>query len=453
MSDAPSTGGPLPGPGSLMWRYAGLWRFMLVLGRALVLETAHPAVGAGVAEFSTYRHRPWRRAQQTLTSLQRMVYADTRGREKEVARLDRLHSHINGVDEAGRAYSALDPEAKAWVYLTIFEGIVTMCRTGGDPLSAEDEARLYQEWLAMGALLGVAEAMPPTVADFWAYFERVSSERLERTKGLQDLLDALAGEFPLPSGLEFVPLPLWRLVSTTAVRAYADVTAALLPPQLRERLEIQPSFVGSALSTVVCRGAGLLDKVLPTRLRYTPLAVTALTAEHLLRPSGPRPGVGGSEIFARVLDQNGDGALNWVDLAASARVIAARLDLDEKTETALYDAFHAWWVELREIADADSDGRVSGEEYASALYEGSALRAAMDVVADAVDRDDDGYVELAEYAHLLGGAEHHEVVESFRRLDADSDGKLTVAEFAVGLGAFFLGQSDSPVDRHLLGQT
>ncbi len=432
----------------MTWKYTGLWRLATVLGRALVLETAHPVVGAGVAEFSTYRTRPWRRAEQTLLSIQRMVYSDSRGREKEVARLDRLHSHIKG-----EGYDALDPEARAWVFLTLFEGVVTMCRAGGDPLSSADEEQLYAEWLACARLFGLGEdVLPPTVADFWAYFEWTTRERLERTQGLRDLIEALdRGDFPVPRQLEFLPAPVWKLLSSTAAKAYADISAALLSPELQERLGMRPSPFGSVLSTVVCRGAGLLDRVLPTRLRYMPLAVAALTVDHQVRLTPRRPGLGGSEIFARILDQNEDGTLNWVDLAASARVISARLDLDEKTETALYAAFHAWWVELREMADDDRDGTVSREEYADAVYEGSALRAAMDAVADAVDKDDDGFVELTEYAHLLGGAPEADVVASFRQLDTDDDGRLTVKEFAVGLGEFFMGRTDSPVDRHLLG--
>ncbi|GAA4019490.1 hypothetical protein GCM10022247_48980 [Allokutzneria multivorans] len=437
----------LPGPGSLAWKYSGLWRFGIVLGRALVLETAHPVIGAGVAEFSTYRTRPWRRAEQTMLSIQRMIYSDTRGREKETARLDRMHKHIKG-----EGYSALDPAAKAWVYLTLFEGIVTMCRAGGDPLSPEDEERLYDEWIAGGVFFGLGpQDMPATIADFWVYFERTTTEVLERTQGLKDLIEALDKGFPAPRALEFLPAPVWHLISVTMARTYADITATLLSPELQERLGMRPSAIGSALTSVVCRGAALLESVLPLSLRYMPVASVAQTSEHQVRLSPQSPGLGGSEIFSRVLDQNDDGVLSWADLAASARVIAWRLDLDEKEETALYDTFHAWWQELREMADADGSGTVSREEYSAAVFEGSALRAAMDAVAAGVDKDDDGYVELAEYAHLLGGAPEPEVVASFRQLDTDSDGRLTVAEFAVGLGEFFLGRKGSLVDRHLLG--
>lgn len=68
-----------------------------------------------------------------------------------------------------------------------------------------------------------------------------------------------------------------------------------------------------------------------------------------------------------MLDQTGDGHLDWPDLAAMARELATRLDLDEPEETRLYDAFAAWWRELQAALDTDGDGRVSADEYATAV--------------------------------------------------------------------------------------
>ncbi|MEW1717982.1 oxygenase MpaB family protein [Streptomyces sp. NPDC093109] len=465
MNEIPRQSGPdgaapagFPGPDSVAWRYVGQWRLLTVLGRALVLETAHPVVGAGVAAFSTYRYHPWRRAVQTLLSLQRVVYLDPRGREKEAARLTRVHRHINGVDDEGRPFDALDPEARAWVHLTLFEAIVTMCRAGGDPLGARDEERLYEEWRAYGRVIGLdEEAVPATVAEFWEYFERMTRERLGATRGLRDLVTAVTGDFPPPAQLGFLPEPVWRALRGVAAGAYMDMTAALLSPELRERLGLRMGPGAPLLAAVVCRAAGALDRIAPPVLRYMPVAAAAITAERRLRRDlargAGRPGAAGSEPVHRFLDQTGDGLISWADLAAVARVLAGRLELDEERETALYDAFHAWWQELRATLDTDGDGAVSEAEYAAAGPGGAALRAAMDTVAAAVDRDGDGFVDQAEYTRLLGGGlRPAELLASFRQLDADGDGRVTVAEFAAGLAAFFTGQAGSPVGRHLLGR-
>ncbi|WNV86513.1 EF-hand domain-containing protein [Umezawaea sp. Da 62-37] len=455
----PAATGALPfGPDSITWQYIGQWRLVTVLARALVLETAHPVVGAGVTQFSTYRGHPWRRAKQTMLSLQRIVYLDTRGREKEAARLTRLHSRINGVDASGCPFDALDPEAVAWVHLTLFEAVVTMCRAGGDPLSPEDESRLYDEMRTCGALLGLGDDdLPATVADFWVYFEKMTSQRLTLTQGLVDLLAALAGDIPPPSRLAFLPAPVWRVLSGTAADAYMRMTAALLPEELRERFGMHAGTTGTALATVVCRGARLLDRITPQRLRFMPVAAAAIEAERRLssslRRAAATPAAGRPEIFERILDQSGDGYVSWSDLAATARVIAARLEVDEATESALYDAFHAWWLDLQAGADVDGDGRVDRHEYERAAH-GKALRTAMDAVAAALDSDGDGYVDQAEYTRLLGDrVGGDEVLGGFRQLDSDGDGRLTVEEFAIGLGGFFAGRSDSSAGMHLLGRT
>ncbi|MFE2758081.1 hypothetical protein ACFXGA_39385, partial [Actinosynnema sp. NPDC059335] len=71
------------GVGSASWRYLGKWRLLLVTHRALVLQGAHPAVGAAISQFSELppvarwlsRHgpigpegsRPWHHRRSTPT--------------------------------------------------------------------------------------------------------------------------------------------------------------------------------------------------------------------------------------------------------------------------------------------------------------------------------------------------------------------------------------------------
>ena len=78
--------------------------------RALLMQVAHPMVGAGVGEHSVYKTDPWGRLYRSLNSLMTQIY----GSERAVAegpRLQELHRGIKGVDAQGRRYSALNPEA------------------------------------------------------------------------------------------------------------------------------------------------------------------------------------------------------------------------------------------------------------------------------------------------------------------------------------------------------
>src|SRR4051812_8015039 len=103
-------GGAMLGPGSATWRHAADWRLLLGSGRALVLQVAHPTVGAGVADHSDFRRRPWQRLRRSVDSLMVQAYGGSRLHD-EAKRLRNLHKHFTGVDERGRPYSALDPDA------------------------------------------------------------------------------------------------------------------------------------------------------------------------------------------------------------------------------------------------------------------------------------------------------------------------------------------------------
>src|SRR5271165_7194283 len=99
-----------PGPGSITWRYAADARTLLAAGYALVLQVAHPTVGAGVAEHSAYREDPWGRLLRTLDFTTSVIYTDPVS-AAAVARGIRLrHRRIKGVRPDGRRYHALDPD-------------------------------------------------------------------------------------------------------------------------------------------------------------------------------------------------------------------------------------------------------------------------------------------------------------------------------------------------------
>ncbi|MFE2972840.1 EF-hand domain-containing protein [Streptomyces sp. NPDC059340] len=117
------------------------------------------------------------------------------------------------------------------------------------------------------------------------------------------------------------------------------------------------------------------------------------------------------EFFRQVLDQTGDGHLDWPDLAAMARELSTRLDLDEPEETRLYDAFAAWWREIQAALDTDGDGRVSADEYAAAIpsLAGPALIRVAEVVFDATDKDGSGSIDADEYRTLFRTAFHRDL--------------------------------------------
>ncbi|MFD4672544.1 oxygenase MpaB family protein [Lentzea sp. NPDC058450] len=445
------------GPGSSTWERLGQWRFLTVMHRALVLQAAHPAVGAAVAEYSVYNARPWRRLLRTLESLQTYVYGSAAEQRRELARLERLHRRMHGTDGHGRAYDAGDTAARAWVHLTLFEAVLTMQRLGGEPLSSEETGRFYDEWCRVGRQFGLREEdLPATPAEFQTYFDHVVAEVLEDNATVRDLLSGSVYRLPPPFG---VPIPdlVWTPVRFAAVTTVVQATTATLPRAYRERLRLV-SVPGSSL---VVGGLHLavrmVTDLLPKPWRYLPLAAASIRASET-----PAAVVAPESFFRAVLDQSGDGVLRWSDLLAMARELSTHLDLDEKDEDAVHDAFRSWWEQLAVTTGTPLDGSVTEAAYAVALadraYPGEADRergygAVAAVVRRLIDRDGNGEVRQDEYVRLLDHSpRRHELIAALRELDHDGDGTVHGDELEQALREFLVGERDFEAARHLLGR-
>ena len=216
------------GPDSLHWRFVGDWRALPFTGRALVMQTAHPVVGAGVGQYSVYRTDPYGRLKRTTESVMAQVYGGRRAAE-EGQRLRQLHRDIKGVDERGRRYSALNPEAYYWVHATGFEAAVLFYELFDTPLDGIRRAQLFDEWRRLGLLLGLRDVdLPRTEDEFWGRWREITA-KLENNKVVQDLLyNPFRAPKLLPS---FLVDPLLRKVFRTRRLVISWST----PAELRQR--------------------------------------------------------------------------------------------------------------------------------------------------------------------------------------------------------------------------
>jgi uncharacterized protein (DUF2236 family) len=208
---------------------------MLVLPASMVMQVAHPVVGAGVGEHSVFRTDPWGRLSHSLASTMTLVRGGP-GAAAEAARLREVHRGIRGVDERGRRYSALDPRAYAWVHLILFERLVTMRRLFGRPLDDAERARLYAELVELGLVMGIARRrMPPDEPAFWPYLRRTVDEELEDHPTVHAFLDVLRrSEIPHPRWPG--PAAWWPPVGRGIGGFSHFLAVGTLPPALRERL-------------------------------------------------------------------------------------------------------------------------------------------------------------------------------------------------------------------------
>ncbi len=65
------------GPESVTWRVNREGVLLLGGGAAIIMQVAHPLVGAGVAEHSNYREDPWGRLYRTLDITTSIVFGST----------------------------------------------------------------------------------------------------------------------------------------------------------------------------------------------------------------------------------------------------------------------------------------------------------------------------------------------------------------------------------------
>ena len=263
------------GPDSLTWRVMADARTALCGGRALLMQVAHPAVGAAVADHSRFRQDPWPRFWGTANSALRLTYGGPRAHE-ESARLRTLHRDIRGTTPDGTPYHALNPDAYFWVHATLLDSALAAWRHFATPLTPEEESRVYREWRHLGRILGVPDhAMPTDNPEFRAYVEE-KTDTLTANQSTQDVLHSLTGAVPPPG--KWFPTALWNRLTPSLGTHLTRLTLGTLPPTLRTALGVEWSTQDSLRFTRQSDRIRRTMSALPTWARQYPAATFAYSA-------------------------------------------------------------------------------------------------------------------------------------------------------------------------------
>lgn len=270
------TGAPEPitlpatplGPGAAAWYVSADSRFLLVSIRTLVLQVAHPMVGAAVGQHSVYKSDPYGRLWRTATSVIRQVFGGYRTAE-EGQRLLALHQDIKGVDDKGRRYSAMNPSAYVWVHASLFDAWRLFLRDYGPGLTAAQEVQLFDEWRRVGLLIGCQDRLlPQSVEEFNTYFDEMLPT-LEDNEVVQDLLYSSVKAPPL------VPQALMNAASKPLLLLQRSFVAETLPVEMAERFGLSRSKRTDRHERALHAFSRLLGFV-PGVLRRSPFALYAM---------------------------------------------------------------------------------------------------------------------------------------------------------------------------------
>lgn len=269
------------GPDSAAWRLQREAFLLLGAGpRALLLQLAHPAVAAGVADHSDFRADPWRRLDGTLRSYLRIVFGTSAAARAEIRRLHRLHSTVTGP-----GYAARDPSLSLWVHATLIDSTLAVNAAWDGPLARDLAERFYAESLPLGRAFGIPDAMlPPDLAAFERYMAEQIGPGGPVVVGstARELADAVLHP-PLPGTLGRVPLDP-RLHAWTLWPA-----VGLLPPTIRAGYGLRWGVPEQAVAAWLVAGWRAWAARLPRTWRWIPHALAAerRLARTATEPPGP----------------------------------------------------------------------------------------------------------------------------------------------------------------------
>ena len=179
------------GSGSIAWRVHGDVTSMMVGGMAsLMLQMLRPDVLAGVWDHSNFRADMHGRLRRTARFIATTTYDERAVAEAAIARVRRIHDHVDGVLPDGTPYRANDPAALAWVQVTEITSFLAAWRRYGDrSMSRADADGYIAEMAPIGRALG-ADPIPRTVreAEMLIEAQRGAAKSDDRTRTVLGLI-------------------------------------------------------------------------------------------------------------------------------------------------------------------------------------------------------------------------------------------------------------------------
>ena len=249
------------GPDSVSWR---IYREpIIVLGgmRAVLLQTAHPAVAQGVEDNSNFRNNLFARGRRTIQALYALIFGDLQRARGVATRVYNVHHLVTGTVAnetdstwSGQIYEANDPALLNWVAATVAETSIHLYETLFEPLTAREKSRFAHEYRVAATLNGI----PPEY-----HFQTMDEMCHYVYKGLK------SNEIAVGDIGRGIAQTLFKNPYTPA--AFDErFTIGLLPPSIRDAYGLPWSARDQARHEQTLRLMRVSMRTIPGRLRYVP---------------------------------------------------------------------------------------------------------------------------------------------------------------------------------------
>lgn len=269
------------GPDSVTWPVIGDAAAFIGGLRALIVQTVHPEVVAGVAQHSSYRDDPLGRLSRTSAYVTATSFGAIPEVEHAAQIVRNMHKKVQGTSHRGIAYSADTPEFAAWVHNALTDSfLVAHQHFGRRRLSPDQADRFVAEQTKVGALLD-ADPLPDTAAGLADWIEHHPA--VGPSPGLEEAMDFLSKP-PLPlsvrvgyrimyqAAVATIPVRIRRVLGARR-HPGAIVVGRLLIRFLRWALGSSPSWNVA----LVRAGAEIPDGLFHQPLPVEPPAATEAT--------------------------------------------------------------------------------------------------------------------------------------------------------------------------------
>ncbi|KAL4794296.1 hypothetical protein BDV19DRAFT_390357 [Aspergillus venezuelensis] len=232
---------------------------------AILLQIAHPLVGQGVADHSTFASRTISRTQYTQMYIFTMIFGSPEEKAAMKAWVDKAHSRVKGEVQSGErkseAYDAMNPELQLWVAATIYASMVGMYEEVYGELPPLKAELVYQAYACMGTSLQVPREMwPVDRRAFKEYWDDVVNNQLYVTPDARGVLEELFH----PKGL-----PLWaRPIAWVLLPIVRPLTIEQLPVNVREGFGLKSTRATRAIAGMFMSTVAVTYPITPGFIRH-----------------------------------------------------------------------------------------------------------------------------------------------------------------------------------------